>query len=349
MGDPHQVGDGWRNQGDRYCDPVAGRLGSWAKDRHLPWAGAGMGERHDRRGIDHLQLHLPGELRRRARRELRDHRDDSLSGHVGLQRSVSHDGRRPWSGRRARRRQLDDSPPAPDGGGPVSTETDPQTRSDGRRPPNPAPRAMSLGHDLPRMPRRYGQWAGAVLFVIMAVLLAGWFWQQKSDRQAVLVIAEPVAAGAVITSEDLDVVEVSGVRGAIPSVDSGSVVGSTAAVGLVDGQILTRDMVTTDPLPGPGERVVGLQLDATRAPAGLMPGDTVVVLAVPPAGDPSTPGELDAPTVLAPSATVASATAIEGAGTRLTLLVPEPVAERVTAYVAAGRVAVVQAPIGGDE
>ena len=44
-----------------------------------------------------------------------------------------------------------------------------------------------------------------------------------------------------------------------------------------------------------------------------------------------------------------SATAIEGAGTRLTLLVPEPVAERVTAYVAAGRVALVQAPIGGDE
>ncbi len=50
-----------------------------------------------------------------------------------------------------------------------------------------------------------------------------------------------------------------------------------------------------------------------------------------------------------PSATVASAAAIEGAGTRLTLVVPEPVAERVTAYVAAGRVALVQAPVGGDE
>ena len=104
-------------------------------------------------------------------------------------------------------------------------------------------------------------------------------------------------------------------------------------------------MVTADPLPGPGERVVGLQLDATRAPAGLTPGDVVVVIAVPPEGDPSTPGDLDNPTVLAPSATVASAAAIEGAGTRLTLLVPEPVAERVTAYVAAGRVALVQAPV----
>ncbi|QVT79184.1 hypothetical protein ENKNEFLB_01565 [Nocardioides aquaticus] len=210
-------------------------------------------------------------------------------------------------------------------------------------------RPMSLGHDLPRVPRRYGQWAGAVLFVVMAVLLAGWFWQQKSDQRPVLAIAEPVPAGSVITANDLEIIEVSGVKGAIPSADSDTVIGSTAAVGLVDGQILTRDMVTADPLPGPGERVVGLQLEATRAPAGLAPGDVVVVIAVPPEGDPSTPGNLDNPTVLAPSATVASAAAIEGAGTRLTLVVPEPVAERVTAYVAAGRVALVQAPAGGDE
>ena len=190
---------------------------------------------------------------------------------------------------------------------------------------------MSLGHDLPRVPRRYGQWAGAVLFVVMAVLLAGWFWQQKSDQRPVLAIAEPVPAGSVITAKDLEIIEVSGVKGAIPSADSDTVIGSTAAVGLVDGQILTRDMVTADPLPGPSERVVGLQLEATRAPAGLAPGD------------------LDDPTVLAPSATVASAVAIEGAGIRLTLVVPEPVAERVTAYVAAGRVALVQAPVGGDK
>ncbi|KRA37952.1 MULTISPECIES: SAF domain-containing protein [unclassified Nocardioides] len=188
-----------------------------------------------------------------------------------------------------------------------------------------------------------------MLFVVMAVLLAGWFWQQRSERQAVIAIADDVPAGAVITADDLEVVEVAGVKGAILSADSDTVIGATAAVGLVDGQILTPDMVTTNPLPGPGERVVGLQLDATRAPAGLVPGDVVVALAVPPAGDPSTPEQLDDPTVLAPAATVASASEVEGAGIRLTLLVPEPVAERLTAYVAAGRVALVQAPIGGDE
>ena len=222
------------------------------------------------------------------------------------------------------------------------TSADQQLRATGPRP-------KSLGHDLPRVPRRYGQWAGAVLFVVMAVLLAGWFWQQKSDRDEVLAVAHPVAAGTVIKADDLKVVAVAGVTSTISSEDAASVVGSTAAVGLVEGQILAPDMVTSQPLPGPGERVVGLQLDATRAPSGLLPGDGVVVLAVPPAGDPSSPAELDDPTVLAPKATIASAEVVEGAGARLALVVPESVAERVTAYVAAGRVALVQAPIGGDD
>ena len=229
----------------------------------------------------------------------------------------------------------------------MSTETRPRARS-GESPHGPAAKPTWLGHERSRVPRRYGQWAAAVLFVVMAVLLAGWFWQQGSDRQEVLVLAEPVAAGSPIAADDLGVADVAGVADAIASTDSASVVGSTAAVGLVEGQILTSDMLTRDPIPGPGERVVGLQLDATRAPAGLSPGDSVAVVAVPPAGDPGTPGQLDSPSVLTPRAAVVTAEAIEGAGTRLTLLVPEAVAERVTAYGAAGRAALVQAPKGGD-
>lgn len=216
-------------------------------------------------------------------------------------------------------------------------------------PRNTARASTTVGsRDLPRVPRRYGQWAGAVLFILIAVLIAGYLWQQKSDRQEVLVVASPVSAGAVITAADLRVAEVAGVDASIEVQESDSVIGATAAVAMAEGQILTRDMVTAEPLPGPGERVVGLQLDATRAPAGLQPGDAVTVLAVPPAGDPSAPEDLDDPTVLAPDATVASAALIEGAGTRLTIVVPNDVAERVAAYVAAGRVALVQAPLGGD-
>lgn len=229
----------------------------------------------------------------------------------------------------------------------MSTDIDPQVRRPGETGA-PAHRPNSLGRDLPRVPRRYGQWAASVLFVLMAVLVAGWLWQQRSDRIPVLVTSHAVAAGAVITPGDLKIVDIAGVPGALSSSQSRAVVGSTAAVGLVAGQVLTGDMVTRDPIPGPGERVIGLQLDATRAPSGLVAGDVVSIVAVPPSGDPSTPELLDSPTVLTSSAKVETAQLIEGAGTRLTLLVPDAVADRVASYVAAGRVALVQAPIGGE-
>ena len=206
----------------------------------------------------------------------------------------------------------------------------------------------SLGRELPRVPRRYGQWAAAVLFVLISVVAAGWFWQQKSDRVEVLAIQHAVSAGSVIERSDLNLVEVSGVEGAIPARDISTVVGKVAGVGLVPGQILTLDMVTSGTLPGPGQRVVGLELDGTRAPGGLKPGDAVVVLAVPPSGDASSPDALDSPTVLAPAATVVGVDLVEGAGTRFTLLVPKEAADRVAAYGAAGRISLVQAPLGGE-
>jgi hypothetical protein len=153
----------------------------------------------------------------------------------------------------------------------------------------------------------------------------------------------------VITRDDLKVIEVAGLKDSIVAADLGDVAGSTAAVGLVPGQVLTPGVVAANPVPGKGERVVGLDLDATRSPAGLQAGDVVMVLAVPPAGDASAPAELESPTVLAEAASVLSAEHIEGAGTRLTLVVAQDVAARVASFGAAGRVALVQKPLGGDE
>lgn len=210
------------------------------------------------------------------------------------------------------------------------------------------PASSRRPRDLPRVPRRYGQWAATVLFVLVTVLVAGWLWQQKSDRQEVFAVGVAVPAGSVIERDDLLVLEVAGVDEAIGIGDVESVVGSTAAVGLVPGQVLNREMLTSDPIPGPGELVVGVELDATRAPGGLVPGDVVTVLAVPPAGDASTPEELESPMVLADQVRVLSAVRVEGAGTRITLVVPEGQASRVAGFGAAGRVAVLQAPAGGD-
>jgi hypothetical protein len=180
------------------------------------------------------------------------------------------------------------------------------------------------------------------------VLAAGWLWQQRSDRVEILTVNRAVPAGSVIERSDLAMADVAGLDHAIPAAEADTVIGQVAAVPLVEGQVLTSAMVTSAPLPGAGQRIVGVELDASRAPSDLRPGDTVTVLAVPPSGDASSPDELEAPIVLADSATIVSAEHIEGAGTRLTLLVPKAAADQVASFGAAGRIALVQAPLGGD-
>ena len=209
--------------------------------------------------------------------------------------------------------------------------------------------STSRARDIPRPPRRYGQWAATVLFLLVAMLAAGWLWQQKSERVEVLVVRSPVAAGEVVDRGDLGTSDVAGVAGAIPVGDVEGVVGKTAAVGLVPGQLLTAGMVTDAPVPAAGERVVGVELDATRVPSGLAPGATVMVLAVPPSGDPSSSSVLSSPDVLAQRAVVRSTAPLDGGNTRLSLVVPRSEANRVAAFGAAGRIAVVQTPLGGDD
>lgn len=208
----------------------------------------------------------------------------------------------------------------------------------------PSPR----GRQLPTTPRRYGQWAATSLFLVGCVLGAGWLWQHKGDQVEVLVIDSAVPVGHLVEREDLTSTAVSGVGGAIPATDVDTVVGSTAGVALVPGQVLTEGMLTTEQIPSSGQRIVGVELDATRTPAGLLPGDMVSVLAVPPSGDASDPAELEAPKVLAAAAQVYLGSTIEGGGTRISLVVEEEDANRVAAFGAAGRIALVQAPVGGD-
>jgi hypothetical protein len=208
-------------------------------------------------------------------------------------------------------------------------------------------RQIPLGRrELPRVPRRYGQWALTVLFLLATGIGAGWLWQHNGDQVEVIALGDAVAAGHVIDRGDLVARQVSGVAGAIPVSEVDRVVGSFAAVPLLPGQVLLDAMVTVDPVPATGERVVGVELKATRAPRGLAAGDVATILAVPPEGDASTPGDLNDPVVLARSAQVLSAEPVDGGGTRYSLVVEEGVANKVAAYGAAGRVALVQAPIG---
>jgi hypothetical protein len=206
----------------------------------------------------------------------------------------------------------------------------------------------AVRRELPRMPRRYGQWAATVIFLVATGLAAAYLWQGRGNEVEVISLRADVPAGHQIERADLAAVEVSGVAGAVPVADVDRVVGAIAAVPLLKGQVLLGAMVTTTPVPGSGERVVGVELKATRAPQGLAAGDVVTVLSVPPEGDASTPDDLAKPVVLAESATVLSVETVAAGGTRFSLLVTDSVANQVASFGAAGRIAMVQTSIEAE-
>lgn len=227
----------------------------------------------------------------------------------------------------------------------MTTQVTSSRAANGTVPGRPAGRARNL----PTAPRRYGQWVATLLVLLGSIAAAGWFWQNKGDQVEVLVARVSVPAGAVVERDDLATAEVSGVAGAIPVGELDDVLGLTAAAPLTPGQVLISDMVTTEAIPAAGQRVVGLELDATRTPAGLVPGDVVLVIAVPTSGDAGEVAALGDPEVLADAATVHDVTPVQGGGTRISLVGPEGSANRVAAFGAAGRVALLQQPLGAAD
>lgn len=162
------------------------------------------------------------------------------------------------------------------------------------------------------------------------------------DRQEVLVVARPVAAGQVIAAEDLRVANVALSSGAdsVPAGKRNQIVGKPAAVGLLPGGVLSPAQVGAASGLGAGEAIVGVPLKAGQAPSGLRTGTRVQVV------DTGGTAAESAPTVVSARAVVAdiepSAT---GSGvTVVSLRVPGADAVAVAAAGAAGRVSLVVLP-----
>jgi hypothetical protein len=227
---------------------------------------------------------------------------------------------------------------------PREAESSPRLLAGGRRP--------ATGPLKPRN-RSWGLVTLSALLVLgLGLGVAAW-GLQVGDKASVLAIGEPVAKGQVVERGDLVSTSVSGVGGAIPVEEMDRVVGKTAAVDLVAGQILTPAMVAADPVPGPGRSVVGLALDPTRVPsAGLAPGDQVDVIAVPAGEDGQTnSAAAEAPGVLAQAAQVyaVGGEATGGGQLLLTVVVDAREAAEIAAASTQNRVAVVEtAPDAGS-
>jgi len=200
----------------------------------------------------------------------------------------------------------------------------------------------------------------AALLVLGFALATAWLVTRAGDKVSVLGVGSPISKGHEIERDNLVSSAVSGIAGAIPVERANDIVGKTATVDLVKGQVLTEAMITTTPTPATGQSTVGLALDPTRVPSsGLDPGDIVDVIAVPnseagESGGGSGSGRatsLDNPTVLARAATVYSVrgVATDGGKVLLTVVVDSKAAGPVAAYSTSDQVAVVEVAAGGDQ
>ena len=127
-----------------------------------------------------------------------------------------------------------------------------------------------------------------LLVVALFALVGTWFYSSTSDRDPVLAVRNPIERGQVITANDLVIVNVASEQtvSALPSDQSGLVIGRTALVDLSPGTLATADLFAEQAAIEPGHGVVGLALDPGEYPTlTLRPGDMVRIVNTPKTSD----------------------------------------------------------------
>jgi len=117
----------------------------------------------------------------------------------------------------------------------------------------------------------------AILGAVGGVLVVG----QLGRRAAVVAVARPVAFGQTVSTLDLRSVLLPSDTelASVPWQYADRLVGQVAVTDLLPGQLLTPDAVTSARPPAPGSAVVGVAVEAGRAPATpLAPRDRVLVV-----------------------------------------------------------------------
>ena len=150
-------------------------------------------------------------------------------------------------------------------------------------------RLRAAGEDIP-VPatptvtrRSYPVLAAGLLAALVGALLFSTIASGFDHRQAVLTVARPVAAGNVLTRDDVRTIKVSATTGAglVAARDMNRIVGRTAAVPLVAGSLLAPGHLGSASGLDSGQAAVGLLLEPGRFPPGLRAGDRVAVVSAP--------------------------------------------------------------------
>lgn len=217
-------------------------------------------------------------------------------------------------------------------------------------PPAPEPAYAApprLGVAPPPAPRRRGAVAGVLVGALFAAACMFGFatvLASTDKRASVLVAARPVPAGQRFTATDLKEAKVAadpGV-GSLTAAQRPQVVGKVAAFGVPAGALLTDGHVSSGPAVEAGAALVGLALRAGQYPPGLRPTDRVRLVTTAGQGQAGQPGQ--AATLVAEARVFAVGTD-GGQGARISVVVADADATKVTAAAAAGTVAV--ALLGG--
>ena len=217
------------------------------------------------------------------------------------------------------------------------------------------PGHTSNGAEPPARNRSVGRRRQLPLVVLGLLLVIG-FALAFSDatlhlgnREEVLVVAQPLSAGQIVTASDLRPVRLSTGSGldAVPLGAESSVLGRRAAVPLVAGALLTTDEVGATSPVGGGSDVVALALKSGSYPPDLGPGDRVQVVPV------TSPGTSSAGNAATSSGSPIGATVLSvevapansDGGAVISVQVAKGEADEVASLAAAGQASLVQ--VGG--
>jgi hypothetical protein len=124
----------------------------------------------------------------------------------------------------------------------------------------------------------------AVAVTALGGLLGGWTWSATTDTQEVLAARDTIHRGDVIEAEDIQRIRISGdpALAPLPASAYDEVVGQRATLDIAEGGLLTSESTVDEPMPPPGQSIVGISLTPAQVPGmPLYGGDKVRLIVTP--------------------------------------------------------------------
>ncbi|HEX4220228.1 MAG TPA: SAF domain-containing protein [Acidimicrobiales bacterium] len=119
-----------------------------------------------------------------------------------------------------------------------------------------------------------------VLLVVGCAIGFSSAWLRAGGHQQVLVVANDLSTGQILTSSDLKTVQISGGNGlsVIPASQAAEMVGRPVAQPITSGSLLIPSDLGSSVGPPQGRAMVGLALKPGQYPPGVAAGERVLVV-----------------------------------------------------------------------